>query len=164
MRVVGGEGAAAMPAASAGVRYAGFWIRFVAAIIDTIIVEAVVVPVSMVLGVVIGIGGTAGGADQAMLQLAGAGVGALVGLVGTLLYYTALESSGKQATLGKMVLGLKVTDTNYQRISIGRAFGRTLSKYVSAMILLIGYIMAGFTERKQALHDLIAGTYVIYSK
>jgi uncharacterized RDD family membrane protein YckC len=79
-------------------------------------------------------------------------------------YFAFMESSSKQGTLGKMVLGLKVVDTNYQRISLGRATGRWAGKLISGMILAIGYIMAGFTERKQALHDMIAGTYVIHSK
>jgi uncharacterized RDD family membrane protein YckC len=72
-----------------------------------------------------------------------------------------MESSSRQATVGKMTLGLKVTDLAGRRISFARASGRYFAKYVSSMTLLIGYIMAGFTERKQALHDIIAGTLVI---
>ena len=71
-----------------------------------------------------------------------------------------MESSSRQATVGKMALGLKVTDLEGRRISFARASGRHFAKYISGMILLIGYIMAGFTERKQALHDMIAGTLV----
>jgi len=76
------------------------------------------------------------------------------------IYEAALESSSYQATLGKMALGLKVTDLAGNRISFARATGRHFAKYVSGMIFFIGYIMAGFTERKQALHDMIAGTLV----
>lgn len=76
------------------------------------------------------------------------------------IYEAAMESSSKQATLGKMALGLKVTDLEGRRISFARATGRHFAKLLSGMILLIGYIMAGFTERKQALHDMIAGTLV----
>jgi uncharacterized RDD family membrane protein YckC len=76
------------------------------------------------------------------------------------IYEAALESSSKQATLGKMALALKVTDLAGQRISFVRATGRHFAKILSGMILMIGYIMAGFTERKQALHDMIAGTLV----
>ena len=72
-----------------------------------------------------------------------------------------MESSSLQATLGKMIFGMKVTDLNGNRISFARATGRHFAKYLSSMILFIGYIMAGFTERKQALHDMIAGTLVI---
>jgi uncharacterized RDD family membrane protein YckC len=60
-----------------------------------------------------------------------------------------------------MALGLKVTDTEGRQISFARASGRHFAKILSGMILLIGYIMAGFTERKQALHDVIAGTLVV---
>jgi uncharacterized RDD family membrane protein YckC len=63
--------------------------------------------------------------------------------------------------VGKLVLNIKVTDYSYEKVSFGRATGRFFSKYISSFILLIGYIMAGFTEKKQALHDLIASCYVI---
>jgi uncharacterized RDD family membrane protein YckC len=59
-----------------------------------------------------------------------------------------------------MIFGLKVTDLNGQRISFERATGRHFAKWLSSLILFIGYIMAGFSERKQALHDLLAGTLV----
>jgi uncharacterized RDD family membrane protein YckC len=77
------------------------------------------------------------------------------------LYYALLESSAWQATLGKKALGLEVTDMEGRRISFGRATGRFFAKIISALILWIGFIMAGFTEKKQALHDMIAGTLVI---
>jgi len=98
----------------------------------------------------------------------GLGVHIVDGIVGFVfsscaswIYEAAMESSAKQATLGKMALGLKVTDVEGRRISFARATGRHFAKYISGMILLIGYIMAGFTARKQALHDMIAGTLVI---
>src|SRR4029077_16530876 len=72
-----------------------------------------------------------------------------------LLYYALMESSPLQATLGKMALSIKVTEIAGQRISFLRALGRNLAKIISGFILLIGYIMAAFTERKQALHDII---------
>jgi uncharacterized RDD family membrane protein YckC len=77
------------------------------------------------------------------------------------LYYALLESSTWQGTLGKRALGLEVTDLEGRRISFGRATGRFFAKIISALILWIGFIMAGFTEKKQALHDMIAGTLVI---
>ena len=77
------------------------------------------------------------------------------------IYEAAMESSSKQATLGKMALRLKVTDEHGSRISFARASARYFSKILSRMILMIGYIMAGFTARKQALHDMIAGTLVV---
>ena len=77
------------------------------------------------------------------------------------LYFALMESSAKGATLGKLALGLRVTDLNGNRISFARATGRYFGKIVSGMILMIGYLMAGFTQQKQALHDIMAGCLVI---
>jgi uncharacterized RDD family membrane protein YckC len=77
------------------------------------------------------------------------------------LYYALLESSAWQGTLGKKALGLEVTDLQGRRIGFGRASGRFFAKFISVLTLFIGFIMAGFTERKQALHDMIAGCLVI---
>ncbi|HXI44099.1 MAG TPA: RDD family protein, partial [Bryobacteraceae bacterium] len=73
----------------------------------------------------------------------------------------AMESSHYQATLGKKALGIIVTDMNGNRISFARANGRFFGKWVSGMIMNIGYLMAAFTEKKQALHDLLAGCLVV---
>jgi uncharacterized RDD family membrane protein YckC len=75
-------------------------------------------------------------------------------------YYTLFESSVWQATPGKRILRLYVTDLNGQRITVGRAFVRNIAKQISGF-LFIGYVMAGLTEKKQALHDLIAGCLVV---
>jgi uncharacterized RDD family membrane protein YckC len=72
-----------------------------------------------------------------------------------------MESSSYQATLGKMICGMKVTDLFGNRISFERATARHFAKWLSGLILGIGYIMVGFTERKQGLHDLLAGTLVL---
>jgi uncharacterized RDD family membrane protein YckC len=72
-----------------------------------------------------------------------------------------MESSKNQGTLGKMALGLRVTDMDGRRISFGRATGRYFAKWLSTITLLIGYIMAAFTPKKQAMHDMIAGTLVL---
>ena len=85
----------------------------------------------------------------------------LIVLVLSWLYYALLESSSWQGTLGKKALGLEVTDLAGSRISFGRATGRYFARWISVMTVGIGYIMAGFTEKKQALHDIIAGTLVI---
>jgi uncharacterized RDD family membrane protein YckC len=60
-----------------------------------------------------------------------------------------------------MACGMKVTDENGNRITFARATGRYFGEYLSALTLFIGYMMAGWTERKQALHDLLAGTLVV---
>jgi uncharacterized RDD family membrane protein YckC len=75
-------------------------------------------------------------------------------------YYTFFESSNWQATPGKRILRLYVTDLNGQRITLGRAFVRNIARQISGF-LFIGYVMAGLTEKKQALHDMIAGCLVV---
>jgi uncharacterized RDD family membrane protein YckC len=144
----------------AGVRYGGFWIRVVAAIIDTIILRVVVAPVGIIFGSLGLAGGMMTGVPHIGLHLLGGGVSALLLIFGSWLYEAFMESSSYQATLGKMIFGMKVTDLNGNRISFERATGRHFAKWLSAMILLIGYIMVGLTERKQGLHDLLAGTLV----
>lgn len=80
------------------------------------------------------------------------------------LYFATLEASPKQATIGKMVVGIKVVNYTSERITFMRATGRYFSKILSQVILFIGYIMAGFTPKRQALHDIIASTVVIKNK
>jgi len=78
------------------------------------------------------------------------------------LYYAFSESSSWQATLGKKMLNLTVTDTDGQPISFARASGRYFSRFITSLIpLAIGYILAGFTEKKQAIHDMIASCLVL---
>ncbi|MGC1597749.1 MAG: RDD family protein, partial [Candidatus Acidiferrales bacterium] len=78
------------------------------------------------------------------------------------LYYAWMESSQYQGTLGKMALGLTVTDLQGRRVTFARASGRFFAKIITGLIpLAIGYIMAGFTEKKQALHDMIASCLVL---
>lgn len=77
------------------------------------------------------------------------------------LYYALCESSAWQATPGKLALGLRVTDEHGRRIGFARATGRFFGKFLSGLILDIGYMLAGWTERKQALHDLMAGCCVV---
>ena len=76
-------------------------------------------------------------------------------------YFALMESSRLQSTIGKSVLGIKVTDLSGKRVSFGRASGRFFGKILSGQILLIGYIMAALTAKKQALHDILAGTLVV---
>jgi uncharacterized RDD family membrane protein YckC len=78
-----------------------------------------------------------------------------------LIYYVGLEVSPVQATIGKRALDMAVTDLQGERITLARAAGRNLGKAISYIILLMGFVMAGFTQRKQALHDMLAGCLVI---
>ena len=84
----------------------------------------------------------------------------MVTIAASWLYEALMESSSYQSTLGKMIFGMKVTDLYGNRISFARATGRHFAKILSGMILCIGFIMVGLTERKQGLHDLLAGTLV----
>lgn len=146
--------------------YAGFWLRFVAFILDRIIIGVVTFPLAMFIGFPFGhLGGWGPGMGHSAMFLPGMFGMIFFGGVTTLavqwLYFALMESSEKQATVGKMVLSIKVTDLNGNRISFARASGRFFGKILSGLILGIGYIMAGFTERKQALHDMLAETLVV---
>jgi len=77
------------------------------------------------------------------------------------MYFALMESSSTRGTLGKMFLGIRVTDMNGRRISFPRATGRFFSKLVSSLILGIGYLFPLFNTKKQALHDMMAGTVVV---
>lgn len=133
--------------------YAGFWKRVAAALIDGVIL--------MISGFVIGgvfgfvYGATTGTAEGVEF------FANIIGIVLGWLYSALLESSAKQATLGKMALGIKVTDLDGNPISFGKASGRHFGKIVSALIVFIGFIMVAFTERKQGLHDMMAGCLVV---
>ncbi len=84
----------------------------------------------------------------------------LLFLMGNWVYFAVLESSPWRATLGKKALGLSVVDLSGNRISFARASGRFFAKILSSMTFLIGFVMAGFTAKKQALHDMLAGCLV----
>jgi uncharacterized RDD family membrane protein YckC len=126
--------------------YAGFWRRVAAALIDGILV-------GIVSGIVTAIAG--GISDDARV------IAQILLFVAAYVYYAGMESSAYQATVGKIALGIQVTDLDGNRISFLRALGRNLAEILSALILLIGYIMVAFTAKKQGLHDMIAGTLVI---
>jgi uncharacterized RDD family membrane protein YckC len=156
--------------------YAGFWLRFVAALVDGLILG---IPFwIVVVGLIFMFGGfgmmihrfppNSRPADprEVMALLAPFFMAFLLGwlvfFILQWLYFAVMESSPRQATIGKSVMSLRVTNSEGQRISFGHATGRFFAKIVSGMVpLAIGYIMAGFTEKKQALHDLIAGTLVL---
>lgn len=83
-----------------------------------------------------------------------------IAISGIWLYYAFQEAGQYQATIGKRAMGLIVTDLEGYPITFGRATGRYFAKGLSSMTLGIGYIMAGFTPKKQALHDMVASTMV----
>ena len=135
--------------------FAGFWIRVLAYIIDSIPLAII----SFVLALIAGEDFISTD-PSAPLYTATDLISLLVGIA----YFVGFESSAFQATPGKMALGLIVVDTDGRRISVARALGRYFAKIPSALILGIGFIMVAFTERKQGLHDMIAGTLVVHGK
>lgn len=148
------------------VLYAGFWLRFLASLIDGLVLAPVVIVFVLILFAI------AGGTLHMTRPEKGdpAVIVAIfffyflfyiLMIVGNWLYFAMCECSSWQATLGKKALNIQVTDLDGRRISFGRASGRFFGKILSGMILNIGYIMAGFTEKKQALHDMIAGCLVL---
>ncbi len=141
--------------------YAGFWMRFAAAIIDGLILAVG----GGVLGAIVGgvIGGVMGSSGSSIneIQVVAQIAGYIISVILGWLYEALMESSAKQATLGKLAVGIKVTDMLGARISFGRASGRHFGKIVSGLICGIGYFMAGFTDKKQALHDSMADCLVV---
>ena len=154
--------------------YAGFWRRVAAALIDSLIIA---IPFLLVAGLLLASlipatlsvtsAASAAGTEATLppelaaswnwrmsfLQL-------LVFLVNWL-YFACMESGPHQATWGKRLLGIKVVGADGKRISFARATGRRFASYVSAILLDFGFFMAGFTKKRQALHDLMADTYVV---
>jgi len=137
-------------------QFAGFWIRFVACLLDSLILGAVQFGIGLAFGLADGaiIGGDS---DSFALGLVTWLCSTVVGVT----YYIFFTGYNGQ-TPGKMVLRIQVVRTDGTPMTYGRAFLReVVGKFVSALILGIGYLMAGFDRNKQGLHDRIAGTYVI---
>jgi len=143
-------------------RYAGFWFRVLAALIDGVISQVAIAIIVFVFVFSLALS-LADSMSANELEGMGGVVGAILGMIIQWLWFTIAESSKWQATLGKKLLGLKVVDEHGQRISFARANGRYWSKILSAIILLIGFLMVAFTKKKQGLHDVIASTYVVKS-
>lgn len=148
-------------ATSVAPEYAGFWPRFLAVLIDGVITQLIVLVPAFFLGVTLGIAGAAAGQDNESIAGAATLLGAVIGLAASWLYEAGLIASSRQATLGKMALGIMVTDLDGRRIGFGRATGRYFAKILSGLMLAIGYLIQPFTARKQALHDMLAGTLVV---
>ena len=137
--------------------FKGFWIRFVAALIDGILLTIIVILLAVFS--LLFFGATLG---------EGAGIGMfflvlILAILATILYKPIMEASDYQGTFGKYVLGLKVVDQKGQRITMTSSFLRTILYIIGAQgfLLCLGVIMVGFTEYKQGLHDILANTYVV---
>jgi len=144
------------------VRYAGFGRRFVAVCIDGLLLGVVNYVVIRFLN---NIFESANSDTESGLYYAAWIVVVLCVLVLLeWLYYAGMEGSDAQATLGKSALGIVVTDLDGNRISFGRATARFFARYLSLFSFMIGYLIQPFTTKRQALHDLIAGTLVVRSE
>lgn len=130
--------------------YAGFWRRFCASIIDGIILSIILYIIALILGT-----------DLADIEqnITINVISIILGIV----YFAWFNSSEMQATPGKRVMGCYIIDKNGNRITFLRALGRYFAMIISAIPLMIGYLMVAFTQKKTGLHDIIASTYVIKS-
>jgi len=149
---------------SVKVEYAGFWRRFVAWLIDAVLVNVVAIPILVGAATFadrvapVGTAGRQGNTNSivGMLLLAAALVLVLVWL-----YFARMESSSKQGTLGKRALGIIVTDLDGGQVSFARATARHFGKLLSGVLLYVGFLMAAFSAKKQALHDIMANCLVV---
>lgn len=152
------------------VEYGGFWLRFLAYLIDGAVILIGICVVAIPLVFLTGLGAYLSRINPGE-DWNENGIGVLIAvmfllatasLVVTWLYHALMECSEWQATVGKKALGLVVTDMEGNRVSFWRATGRHFAKIVTNMVpLLIGYILAGFTDKRQALHDMIAGCLIL---
>lgn len=151
---------AALPAAPV---YGGFWRRLWALVLDVIILNIITIPINLIVGGPNFADLLEPDPSPERIMAVLSHMGALMFFVSLVqwIYFGFLESSQRQATLGKMALGLRVTDMQGRRISFARATGRYFAHYITACTFLIGYIIQLFTQKRQALHDIIAGTLVV---
>ena len=154
-------------AAAGDVVYAGFWRRFLALVLDQLLLGTVfyamlfgLATIAALTGAFDALEGMDPDAPPAWLVVAYLGF-SLLYLAAVGLYFSLMESSRHQATLGKLALGIKVVDEEGRRLGFGRALGRWAATALSYLTLYIGFVMAAFTRRKRALHDLVAGTLVV---
>ena len=164
--------AVAPPVAIAGtsINFAGFWLRLVAAILDNIILSVPTVPLAILLFATLLPGIAVAHGNPALLFLTFFPriiLFVILILAVKWLYWALMEASSWQATLGKKALGLYVTDLQGNRISFGKASGRFWSGRGLSLVPLgnlyyfVDCICCGFTEKKQAVHDMIAGCLVM---
>ncbi len=138
---------------SSSYRFAGFWVRVLATLIDGLIIAVLAVLLRTVL--------PGNGGDWGYALLTPSISASLAEIILIWLYAALMESSAWRATVGKRAMGLVVVDMQGRRISFARATGRHAAKWLSSLLLCIGYLMVAFTQRKQGLHDMLANTLVL---
>lgn len=161
--VAGAAPAHAPAPAAAGidrVQDAGFLRRLGAYIIDGLLLGSAYYVVLMVGSVIIAVM-AASNIDGETVAITGGVMLVLAYALMSYFYYVGMERSKLQATVGKLALGIKVVDAGGRRLGWGKASARWAGSLLSYATLYIGFFMAGWTRRKQALHDLVAGTYVV---
>ena len=140
--------------------YAGFWLRFVAKLIDVIIVVMVALPFYILFVLTFGVASVVGAEGMALIA---SQIIQMILSLGTVAYFTFF--TGKYgATIGKMALGLKVVFPNGEPVTYLRAFGRFFAEYLSYIPFLVGYIIAAFDDEKCTFHDMLARTRVIRTR
>jgi uncharacterized RDD family membrane protein YckC len=161
-------GAPPYPSAAPAWQPGGFWIRFVAALIDSFILSVPMIVIISVFGagIAAGIGKVESEDEQAAAAVAGLVAFLVIWpmfIIVSWLYEALMTSSERGATVGKRAVGLRIVNADGTRMSFGRATGRHFAKALITPLIpfAIGYIMAGFTDRKRALHDMIADTVVV---
>lgn len=141
-------------------QYAGFLWRVAAALIDFALVMGIAVITSLSTYVLLAALCWIFHLDKPTLDANASLVGSAVGLIVLIIYYAGMESSRWQATPGKRLFGLSVSDMNGKRISFGRALIRLFLKVISGSIFGLAYLVCLFTDQKQTLHDVVIGTLV----
>lgn len=136
------------PPLAAESHFGGFWIRFAAHLVDGFVIGFI----TLLIGVAIVLAVNLGPSSIDLL-------GWVIVLVGQI-YHAYFVSSRRMATPGKRLCGVYVTDLDGRRLTFGRALWRNVASFFSYATLYLGFMMAGVTERKQALHDKLAGTLV----
>lgn len=142
--------------AAGNIVYAGFWRRYLALFIDQLVLAIPLLLLTVALGFALGLFKRS--SEDAVLLFQG--IYFAIFLMLAPLYYALQESSRHQATLGKRAMGIKVTDLAGNRLGFAHALGRWFSASLSYLTMYVGFLMAAFTARKQALHDVVASTLV----
>ncbi len=132
------------------VQYAGFWVRLGAYLIDAFVLLFIIRLLFMMQGTE--------PPEIFPYKIPAQGIVVVI----MWLYFSLQYASSAQATIGMRMVGIKVVDLEYRRLSLARATGRHFAHYLSAFILFAGFFLIAFTQRKQGLHDYLASTYVIY--
>jgi len=150
--------------ARVGYEYAGFWIRAAASLLDGVFALILSLGVALLIGIVLGLIGVALGVKREIVSNIAFVLGFLSVYAVGVGYQVVFLTGGWQATPGKRLCGIYVIKEDGTKLTAGRAVGRYFSYIVSAATFYVGYAMAGWTDQKKALHDIICETRVVHGK